>query len=758
MIVRPFKCENCPKVFTRQENLRRHEQTHHQQSARRSYQCPHCSASFLRSDLRKRHIRNCHPLTEFPQSSGFDFQWESSIENQLPLPSLENSSPPLRPNAQNPTHSSTVLSEIPRPPFEIANDAEGSSFSQELLYSESYFSHFHPTFPIIHKPSFDAASSPEPLRKAIAAIGALYDGEGNMAQSRSLFESGYQALDSYVRNDRTKFQSPWVIPAYLILETFGMYSCHDQLFLKAQNIHRGLVDAVRELQMTRDRPSGVHRYDFDSPEESDGVKDSVLDDRSVPLVTRWRSFVHAELRKRTIYCLHLLDSQLSIICNVRPLMSALEIKFDLPCSDELWDAATAEEWDMLRNQQLSSSFNDQEDEYGFQGQRPPLGTFHESMQHLLQHGSQRMSNTLCLLWSSPFTALVLVTQLQMMSRDLTHANCLLERSMGPQPHVSVLLDNQYGQIAQALRNILDLTPRGNPASTITPETNYTVLWHSFWMMWHYTSITLTHPCALLVTGTVESNLPAAIATAGYLGRPRAKKHRDIYEDRDVFRILNDLEPTMQEINALHPTEHPFTTFLGYKTCLIGWRVVRLMVCKASRECSQRGAGAGQTFSPRSGNGSLPYRHSPAEYVLRRVGAHVLGCGSDGVDGSAGSEEVGKGGEREGDRVSYEGFEREYLGWARRAFVARRTWPVGKWQAAIVEESIAWIGEIGGELGREVGGGVGGGSASAGVGAGGLSVGEAQMMGGSGEYGVQREGQLDLTELEIIDPVWMGAEL
>lgn len=67
----------------------------------------------------------------------------------------------------------------------------------------------------------------------------------------------------------------------------------------------------------------------------------------------------------------------------------------------------------------------------------------------------------------------------------------------------------------------DLIPRGNATATDLPAalsngiyefpTNKT-LWHSVWTTWYYTAMTLSHQEALLCTGIVECNLPAAISS------------------------------------------------------------------------------------------------------------------------------------------------------------------------------------------------------------------------------------------------------
>ncbi|GME44253.1 Zinc finger C2H2-type protein [Neofusicoccum parvum] len=354
-----------------------------------------------------------------------------------------------------------------------------------------------------------------------------------------------------------------------------------------------------------------------------------------------------------IYSIYLLDSQLSIACNLRPQISALEIKYELPCADDLWSATTADAWHTARTQHFRS-FNEQDDRPGAHDDdaAPTEGSLYSSTQDLLHHRRSRPS--LRLLWYSPFAALVLVTQLQMMSRELTHASCLLERPKNTQRHLSILTEAQYNQISCALRNIAELAPRSDPAGAHP-------LWHAFWLTYHYTSLTLSHPDSLLVTGVVETNLPAAIATAGHLARPRSRRaNRDIYEDRDVFRILNDLEAALGRMAAAPGVEgeNPFLTLLAFKICLVGWRVVRLTMGEAGR-----GEEAGQG------------RCNPSRFVLQSVMAAIReGRGEEG--GAEGALEA----------------EVEYLQWVREALLRRSVWPVGRWEAAIVDEAVAGAGE------------------------------------------------------------------
>lgn len=68
-------------------------------------------------------------------------------------------------------------------------------------YIATYFEKFHPTFPFLHKPTFDITSTQIPLLQAVACLGAVYDApENDYAVSKTFFKSGYEFLSAYVRS------------------------------------------------------------------------------------------------------------------------------------------------------------------------------------------------------------------------------------------------------------------------------------------------------------------------------------------------------------------------------------------------------------------------------------------------------------------------------------------------------------------------------------------------------------------------------
>ncbi|KAF7545557.1 hypothetical protein G7Z17_g9085 [Cylindrodendrum hubeiense] len=228
-----------------------------------------------------------------------------------------------------------------------------------------------------------------------------------------LFKAGLKSLDQYTRDDRSRFREVWVIQAYVLFEYYAIYCCQDRLFPRALKIHRNLVDAAREYQMLQDG-AALNSGSPDAAMNMNGEFDT--ED------TKWKTFVESESQKRIMYSIYYLDSQMAITCNIRPLLSALELKYELPCPDNLWSAPNATSWSLLLQAQDSSMNMNEEDDYeGNTDPRPAHGDLYECLLHLI-HPNRSVGQPLGLLWYSPFASLILIMQMQMMIRDMTMAS------------------------------------------------------------------------------------------------------------------------------------------------------------------------------------------------------------------------------------------------------------------------------------------------------------------------------------------------
>ncbi|KAF4123091.1 early growth response protein 1 (egr-1) [Geosmithia morbida] len=547
-------------------------------------------------------------------------------------------------------------------------------------FLSAYFEKFQKVFPVIHQPTFIAATAQQPLLQAVACVGAVYtSGEDYCDISRALLESGLKSLDIYVNNHpRVGIQETWVLQAYLLFEYFAIYSCEDSLFNTALEIHRKLVDVARQYQLLQDGVmSGTAGQGLSSPADSTAAHGSSLG-------RDWHLAIRSESRKRVMYSLYYLDSQLSMCFNLRPHLAALEVKFDLPCRDDVWSAPTAEAWKMLAIDQ-DGSFNEEDDDDANGEPRPPHGDLYSSLMHLMNPRPQ--APPLGLLWHSSFASLMLIVQLQMMVRDLTLGSTFLYRNIradDPNHALSIISESDRAQVMQALEALADLMPRVCSQKAIgDPQSPDNSLWNHVWVAWHYTALCLTHQDGLLTSGIVEYSLPTAISTAWELGRPRAKKYRDVYEDRDVVRVATHLARILDLLTrpalgaSVGPectgSEDPFTTVIAFKSCLMGWRIVRLITIGI--QDSLRGQRS--TILP---SVYTAFGRSMMYDILT-----ALDPENDGrLEDVTGDERLSESSPRSSEMLKDS--ERHYLERIEDALTRRNHWPLATWIAAVFTET------------------------------------------------------------------------
>ncbi|KAF5491584.1 Zinc finger protein MSN2 [Colletotrichum siamense] len=339
-------------------------------------------------------------------------------------------------------------------------------------------------------------------------------------------EVSFSRSINQVRERRcSRFQEVWVMQAYLLFEYYAIHCCDDGRFSVALKIHRKIVDASRQYQLLQDRFTLGLDESFNSPTSIDHTA-------AYSTESAWHAAIQNESRKRIAYCLYYLDAQLAICCNMRPLLAALEIKYELPCRDDIWEGTTAEDWQALVFAQ-DGSFNEEEDDDANAEPRPAHGDLYGCLARLMNPDPSARGRPPGLLWQSSFTCLVLIIQILMMTRDLTLAGSFLYHNIRPgesKNNLSIISEVNRAPIMQALDSLADLMRK--PSHDLGSSSTNSASWDRVWTMWHYAALSLTHQEALLTSGIVEYSLPNAISTCWELNKPRSKQHRDVYDDRD----------------------------------------------------------------------------------------------------------------------------------------------------------------------------------------------------------------------------------
>ncbi|KAL2825361.1 hypothetical protein BDW59DRAFT_179915 [Aspergillus cavernicola] len=207
---------------------------------------------------------------------------------------------------------------------------------------QTYFTKFHPLFPVIHAPTFRPSANRSLLLLSICSIGSLIVGLSHAkAQGVKIFETLNKAILSSwesIMSGRGAGVTP-MIQAALIGQTFGLLSGRQKDLFIAQTFHGTLVAWARRYQM------------FKSRKASDSIS---LEEISHHPQSAWRTWAQAEEQNRIAAALHIHDVEMAELFVTDPYLRHSSPKRPFLCDDELWAATTAEEWSKLMTHRLTS--------------------------------------------------------------------------------------------------------------------------------------------------------------------------------------------------------------------------------------------------------------------------------------------------------------------------------------------------------------------------------------------------------------------
>ncbi|KAE8543207.1 hypothetical protein D1P53_000695 [Cryptococcus gattii VGV] len=400
--IQPFKCAYVTHTSLK-ENLKRHSKLHDDTSERPTFPCNRCTATFSRADLRRRHLASKHEDEEEKSTSRSPKEpsvssgvYESnerreSVPVRKPSPIITSQPIPIisprplssaleaaltfdfgvnepSPNAtwnstqgvdnspsRYTSQSQTSASSIPNyhaqsstgrisitsgdiqarlsqsPLSSIPPSVEEAIQNPTFIFTslESFFSHAAHIFPFIHRSTFDARSCHPSLLFGMMCIGLHMTGEdnGSVDQQRALYcyRAGLRALDGVMEIAQAKSTDTLtIIQAHLLLEMYAIMALCGSHTTQGLRLHSQCIELSRKAGLMESYPT----------------QPSVTQD----LDSLWRQFVRAESHKRTLYSLYGFDSAWYHFLSRPRCLSHLEIKHELPCGDDLWNACTPTEW------------------------------------------------------------------------------------------------------------------------------------------------------------------------------------------------------------------------------------------------------------------------------------------------------------------------------------------------------------------------------------------------------------------------------
>ncbi|KAK9354803.1 fungal-specific transcription factor domain-containing protein [Lipomyces doorenjongii] len=194
-----------------------------------------------------------------------------------------------------------------------------------------YWRHFHPQYPILHKPTSDPNNLPPHLLVAMFTLGTKYDKDASSLQLAIKLHLNLRTL-VYSCPDFVPPAKLWVFQTLLLGEMFEKVLANRHLHAMSHVFHGTLITLMR-------RGSSLINPELTEDSTANGATNTVE--------RHWNQWIKTETTIRTAFFAFIVDIQHAEMFGHTPALYANELYLDLPCDENLWNAADSESWSAL---------------------------------------------------------------------------------------------------------------------------------------------------------------------------------------------------------------------------------------------------------------------------------------------------------------------------------------------------------------------------------------------------------------------------
>ncbi|POR31089.1 Uncharacterized protein TPAR_08700, partial [Tolypocladium paradoxum] len=593
---RPFVCGACSQTFSRNENLERHKRSRHESDTRKPFECTYCGVRFSRRDVCKRHVERC-------RRGGGARQAPPDCRGEARQPGLtvleETAAPPILPIASissilDQIEGSSLMGGWIQPVLSEPSSSTGAAQSSADAHIAAYFKYFHPSFPLLHRPTI-RDGCPEVLNNIVIAIGGLYvarmlpeeEAASCVRSSQNLWDAGRMELGRLSGTNWTERRRILAMQAWLLHIIYGAFMGDATQYSTAKKMLRSLVDAAQDLGLLRQAvaTSGSRSWIHTCHDVSIGSDADTLHNR-------WMMYVNEESMKLCMHTMLFLDFHISYPCNIRSLTSTIDFDWELPFSSSLWESESALAWlERLGDEPRVLALLEPDE--ALELPCPFLKSPTLAMQSLMSDSPSPY--LLAALKASPITTLFVITNIDSLVRDLTRSYYQLPPNLSDPSPFHIFTQSQNRLIYAALRHISRIIMEREHAW----EGSDRPIWTAIERMALAVKIALYKPDDLLIGGIVDSSVIAGLATAMHLtlGRYTGSRRsmlsllQQTSGDDAVLIVLDEAVGALSSIwsgsreDALRET--PWTTVATHRILLAIWRSLRWAATEMrSRTASQ----------------------------------------------------------------------------------------------------------------------------------------------------------------------------
>lgn len=191
-----------------------------------------------------------------------------------------------------------------------------------------YFANFHPSFPFIHRPSFDVNKNSLLVTLGMVSIGACYsEREGAHDFATALAELNRRLLLFMGEYDPRCMKNTDYVTAQVLGFLFGICSGNRRHFELSESLRSTLVNQGTSMGL------------FDEIKASASVDPSTT--------SLWSAWIQEETLCRLGWAIYEIDASVTFLLNKRPYLSVSSMRLQLPSSEDLWEADSAQAWASL---------------------------------------------------------------------------------------------------------------------------------------------------------------------------------------------------------------------------------------------------------------------------------------------------------------------------------------------------------------------------------------------------------------------------
>lgn len=234
---------------------------------------------------------------------------------------------------------------------EVQNMGITSSFLDTCLHV--FFDKFIPTFPVLHKATFNVRESSHPLLLNIMALGSLFVGAKDaVPKGEALWRLAHIAVATNwkhlmaVKGPRDPCDGVQLLLTAVLGQTYALMSKNESLRLTCQTFHGLGLAWARQCGMFSTSHSKSTVPPLSAPEEEK--------------VESWKTWAALEVRNRSVLGHYVLDGHISHFSGYPACYRHTTNPFPLPASDAAFEATTADAWigEMSGQDTIKTSFRE----------------------------------------------------------------------------------------------------------------------------------------------------------------------------------------------------------------------------------------------------------------------------------------------------------------------------------------------------------------------------------------------------------------